>query len=84
MAWYSPESRAEMRVKGATNALAACRGEELRNVVNAEGYLAWAAAQQQQQQEEEEEEEEEEEGGEEAGGALGADEADEESEPLTN
>ena len=79
MAWYSPESRAEMRVKGATNALAACRGEELRNVVNAEGYFAWAAAQQQ-----EEEEEEEEEGGEEAAGALGADEADEESEPLTN
>ena len=75
MAWYSPESRAEMRVKGATNALAACRGEELRNVVNAEGYFAWAAAQQQ---------EEEEEGGEEAAGALGADEADEESEPLTN
>lgn len=35
-AWYSPESRAEMRRKGALAAAAAIRGEAVRNVVNAQ------------------------------------------------
>ena len=35
-AWYSPESRAEMRRKGAEAARRALRGEALRNVVNAQ------------------------------------------------
>ena len=34
MAWYSPESRVEMRRKGAMLAKKACQGSKLSNVVN--------------------------------------------------
>ena len=34
MAWYSPESRIEMRRKGAMTAKKACQGMKLSNVVN--------------------------------------------------